>query len=156
MIELRPVEATDDAFLRDVYASTRATEMAMVPWSDEEKAAFLDMQFTAQTTDYTERFPDSQHSIITLAGDAVGRIWVDRAEDEIRLMDIALLPESRNGGTGTVLLRRLQREARQAAKPLRHSVFKANVDALRFYDRLGFEVVEDFETYVLMEWTARD
>ena len=44
VIELRPVEATDDAFLRDVYASTRATEMAMVPWSDEEKAAFLDMQ----------------------------------------------------------------------------------------------------------------
>lgn len=156
MIELRPVEAGDDSFLRELYASTRATEMAMVPWSDEEKAGFLDMQFTAQATDYTARFPDSQHSIITVAGDAVGRIWVDRADDEIRLMDIALLPERRNGGTGTALLRRLQREAQQAGRPLRHSVFKGNPDALRFYDRLGFEVVEDFETYVLMEWTARD
>jgi ribosomal protein S18 acetylase RimI-like enzyme len=31
-----------------------------------------------------------------------------------------------------------------------------NDGALRFYERLGFTVVEDFETYVLMEWLPTD
>lgn len=152
MVTLRPVEDADNAFLRDLYGSTRADEIAQVPWSDEEVSAFLDMQFTAQKTDYAARFPDAEHSIIEVDGQSVGRIWIDRRDAEIRLIDIALLPEARGGGTGTQLLERLQSEAERAAKPLRHSVYKTNLGALRLYERLGFQVVEDFETHVLMEW----
>ena len=154
MITLRPVGPEDETFLREVYASTRADEMAQVPWSDEEKRAFLDMQFTAQKTDYAARFPKSEHSLIIVDGMAVGRIWVDRSDEEIRLIDIALLTEERGKRTGTKLLEGLQMEARQAPKPLCHSVYKTNTPALRFYERLGFEVVEDFEMYVLMEWRS--
>lgn len=152
MITLRPVATEDEDFLRAVYASTRADEMELLPASDEEKRAFLDMQFDAQRSDYAARFPDSDHSIILLDGQPIGRIWVGRWEDEIRLLDIALLPEARDAGTGSELLGRLQNEAREAGLPLRHSVYKANEGALRFYERLGFSVVEDFEMYVLMEW----
>jgi ribosomal protein S18 acetylase RimI-like enzyme len=151
-LSLRPAQPADETFLRRVYASTRADELAMVPWTPEEKAAFLDMQFTAQKTDYRARFPRSEHSIVLVDEVEVGRVWIDRGEDEIRLIDIALLPERRNGGTGTTLLRGLQAEASAADRPLRHSVYKQNTGALRFYQRLGFQVVEDFETYVLMEW----
>jgi ribosomal protein S18 acetylase RimI-like enzyme len=149
---LRPVESSDEPLLRRIFASTREAEMQIVPWGEEEKEAFLDMQFTAQKTDYAVRFPRSEHSIILVDEVEVGRVWIDRGEDEIRLIDIALLPERRNGGTGTTLLRRLQAEASAADRPLRHSVYKQNTGALRFYERLGFQVVEDFETYVLMEW----
>ena len=153
MITLRPSIPEDEAFLRCLYASTRAAEMAVVPWSDEEKQSFLDMQFTAQRSDYANRFPESEHSIILLDDEPIGRIWVNRTDREVRLIDIALVPERRGHGTGTMLLEGLQEQAREAGRPLRHSVYKTNVDALRFYQRLGFEVVEDFETYVLMEWT---
>jgi ribosomal protein S18 acetylase RimI-like enzyme len=151
-ITLRPALPQDRAFLFQVYAGTREAELAQTGWTAEQRQAFLEMQFTAQQTDYTARFPDAEHTIILVDGNPVGRIWVGRWEDEIRLLDIALLPWRRNAGTGTVLLKRLQREAEEAGKPLRHSVYKMNEAALRFYERLGFTVIEDFETYVLMEW----
>ena len=126
--------------------------MAMVPWNEDEKQSFLNMQFTAQTTDYESRFPDSEHSIIVADGEDAGRIWIDRRPDEIRLLDITVLPKFRNGGVGKLMLEQLQAEATASATALRHSVFNTNQDALQLYERMDFVVVEDFETYVLMEW----
>jgi GNAT superfamily N-acetyltransferase len=155
-ITLRPVEQDDRQFLFRLYGTTREEELALTGWDDEQKHAFLEMQFTAQQSDYANRFADSEHSIVLLDSEPVGRLWVARWEDEIRLLDITLLPNHRNAGAGTVLLKRLQGEARRAGRPLRHSVYKMNEGALRFYERLGFTVVEDFETYVLMEWLSAD
>lgn len=151
-ITLRPVRQLDDALLLRIYSSTREEEMAMVPWSDDEKQSFLTMQFTAQSTDYQSRFPDSEHSIIVADGEEAGRIWIDRRSDEIRLLDITVLPKFRNRGVGQLLLEQLQTEAGEIGVALRHSVFNTNQDALRLYERMDFVVVEDFETYVLMEW----
>jgi ribosomal protein S18 acetylase RimI-like enzyme len=144
----------DAGFLFEIYAGTR-DDAASVEWTAEERESFLRMQFEAQRTDYQNRFPTSQHSIILVDGVACGRIWVDRDTNEIRLLDIALLPESRGRGTGRILLNRLIVESQDAGVPLRHSVSKANVAALRFYSRLGFEVIEEFDLYVLMEWVGQ-
>lgn len=152
-VVVRPVEASDEAFLRVLYTSTR-DDVATAPLSGEEKTAFLDMQYRAQRADYESRFPQSVHSVIEHDGVPVGRIWIDRRPDEIRLLDVALLPDVRNRGIGARLLRGLIDEAQRAGVALRHSVYKANTGALRFYERLGFDVVEDFEIYVLMEWTG--
>lgn len=149
---LRRADEADDEFLRALYATTRADELDAVPWPAEQKTAFLSMQFEAQHSDYSTRFPAAHHSIVLLAGAPVGRIWVDRRPDEIRLLDIALLPEHQNAGVGAELLRRLQSEAALAGVALRHSVAKNNPDGLRFYRRLGFTVVEDWEMHDLMEW----
>jgi ribosomal protein S18 acetylase RimI-like enzyme len=129
--------------------------MKQVPWTDAEKQAFLEFQFEAQQNDYLRRFPHAEHSIVIFEGDSVGRIWIDRQEGEIRLLDVTILPDHQNQGIGTILLKELQQESASGGKPLRHSVYKTNTKALRFYHRLGFEVVEDFEAYVLMEWTKR-
>jgi len=126
--------------------------MALVAWSDDQKRVFLKGQFEAQRTDYLARFPAAKHSIIVVDDEPIGRIWIDRRNDEIRILDVAILPRDQNAGVGTVLLERLQHQAAEAGLPLRHSVPVTNQDALRFYRRLGFCVVEDFETHVLMEW----
>lgn len=152
-VTLRPVAPDDREFLLRVYAGTREDELAQTGWTDDEKQAFIEMQFTAQHADYSTRFPDGEHSIVLVGDSPAGRMWVARWEEEMRLLDIALLPERRNAGTGRILLERLQAEAAQRGTPLRHSVYKMNDGALRFYERLGFTVIEDFETYVLMEWT---
>ena len=151
-ITLRPVTTGDQAFLFRAYAGTRLHELADLGWSDAQKHEFIDFQFRAQHADYTERFPDAEHSIVLRDGEAVGRVWIDRREEEIRLLDIALLPERQSQGIGGELLSRLQAEAGEAGKPLRHSVAKDNPDALRFYRRLGFTVVEDWGMHELMEW----
>lgn len=153
-IALRPVAGTDEDFLIRVYAGTRANEMELVPWTDQQKHEFLTMQFSAQRADYGRRFPEAEHSIVRLGLRDVGRIWVDRQPEEIRLLDIALLPEDRNKGIGSALLERLIAEARDTATPLRHSVHKTNEAALRFYERLGFTIVDDVETHNLMEWSG--
>lgn len=150
-VDTRPVAPEDDEFLFDVYASTRAEELAPVPWTDEQKRAFLRMQYDAQRGEYFKRFPDSDYRVILVGGRPAGRLWVARTPAQIRLMDIALLPEFRNRGVGKLLVNRLADEAARAGLPLRHMVFELNEDALRFYERLGFTRLEQHGAYWEME-----
>ena len=154
-LALRPASAEDYEDLVRIYAGTRAEELAQVVWwNDEQKLAFCRSQYDAQKKEYEERFPDAEYDVILLDGRTVGRLWVGRGEEEIRLLDIALIPEVQNQGIGTALLKRLMDESRQTGKRLRHMVFVLNKDALRFYERLGFEVFEDLGGYKHMEWKS--
>jgi|ERR1041384_1511867 GNAT superfamily N-acetyltransferase len=155
-VSLRAVAAGDEEFLLAVYASTRAEELAQVAWGAGQKEAFLRMQFAAQQQEYQARYPDAEYDVILCNGEPVGRIWIGRDAAQIRLLDIALLPAAQNRGIGTALLRRLIAEARQTGKKLRHMVFVLNPDAHRFYERLGFRVIEDLGAYKHMEWQAAD
>lgn len=151
-LNLRSVTADDDAFLLSVYASTRAGELAQVPWPEKQREAFLAWQFQLQRDDYSARFPDAEYDVILIDNQPGGRIWIGRNDDEIRLLDIALLPEFQNCGAGTFLIRQLIEEAKSTGKRLRHMVFVLNNNAQRFYERLGFAVFEDVGAYRHMEW----
>src|ERR1700704_4763188 len=118
MISLRPITPEDVSFLAGVYASTRAEELAVTGWSEEEKAVFCRRQFDAQSAHYRENYPGASLQIIERDGISIGRLYVAHWEREIRIMDIALLPEYRGSGTGTQLLRELQEEARLSGKSL--------------------------------------
>jgi ribosomal protein S18 acetylase RimI-like enzyme len=154
VVSLRPVAPDDEQFLLAVYASTRADELAQVAWSAEQKAAFVRMQFDAQRREYAARYPDAEYDVILLDARPVGRLWIGRDVEQIRLLDIALLPEAQNRGAGGALVRRLIEEARASGKRLRHMVFVLNPDAQRFYERLGFRVFEEIGAYRHMEWRA--
>ena len=149
--KLRPIEAADEPFLRQVYASTRADEMALVNWDESQKNAFVNMQFDAQHRSYLNQFPSAQFQIVELDGRPIGRLYVDRRENEIHVIDIALLPEKRNDGIGTALLRSILQEAAAAGRPVRIHVEQFN-PALRLYKRLGFSEVGTDGLYFLMEW----
>lgn len=151
-VMLRPVSAEDEEFLLSVYASTRAQELAQVPWSDEQKSAFVRSQFDLQRKDYEANYPNAKYDVIWVDERPAGRIWISRDDEQIHLLDIALLDEFQNRGVGTVLLRRLINEAAGANKLLRHMVFILNTDAKRFYERLGFVVIEEVGAYIQMEW----
>jgi ribosomal protein S18 acetylase RimI-like enzyme len=148
----RPVTEADLPFLFRVYASTRAEELAVTPWSDEEKAAFVAMQARAQHTDYQRNYGDADWLVIERAGDAVGRLYLDRREREHHIIDIAFLPEARGQGIGGALLCDLLDEAASAGKPMTIHVEKFN-PAMRLYRRLGFVTAEDQGVYDLMRWT---
>jgi len=152
-LRLRPAHDQDRAFLTQVYASTRAEELAVTDWSEEQKAQFCQMQFDAQDAHYRAHYPTAEFSIIERAGVSAGRLYVDRWEKEIRIMDIALLPEHRNAGIGTKLICQLRDEARATGKTLSIHVEQFN-PALRLYERLGFRKVADTGVYFLMEWKA--
>lgn len=152
-LSLRPVAAADEEFLLAVYFSSRADELAQVEWATGQKEAFVRWQFETQRREYEARFPDADYSVILVDGRPAGRLWVGRDAEQVRLLDIALLPEFQNRGAGTLLLRHLMDAARREGKALRHMVFVLNNDAHRFYERLGFTVIEDFDgAYKHMEW----
>jgi len=152
-IRLRPVELDDETFLLAVFASTREPERHAIAWEAEAWETFVRTQHAAQRTHYETHFPDAAHSVILCGRKRVGRLWVYRSEAEIRLLDIAVLPEHRGRGIGTRVIRTLQEEARQADLPLHHAVELANASARRLYERLGFASIETRGIHTLMEWT---
>ena len=151
-VELRPVSESDNEFLLGVYGSTRADELAQVEWAEGQREMFLRWQFDLQRREYDTRFPDADYRVIVIDGQPAGRIWIGADDEQIRLLDIALVPEFQNRGVGTALLERLKSEAQNAGKALRHMVFVLNNNADRFYERLGFKKIEDFGAYKHMEW----
>jgi ribosomal protein S18 acetylase RimI-like enzyme len=151
LISLRHATPEDEDFLYQVYASTREDEMALVPWTMEQKEAFLHMQFNAQRQSYRMQFPAAEYDVILCNNNPVGRLIVDRADEEIRLMDIALLAPYRNQGIGSGLIRDLQRQAISTQKPLRLHVESFN-PAARLYARLGFREIGEIGIYHELEW----
>jgi ribosomal protein S18 acetylase RimI-like enzyme len=152
MVTLRPARPEDREFLLAVYASTRAEELAPVPWTEEQKAAFLKMQFQAQDVDYKRNYADAEFSVIEVDGSPAGRLYVHRRPDEIRLIDIALLPAFRGRGVGTGLLERLFDEATASDVPVTIHVEISN-PARALYERLGFLAQGEQAPYVFMRWT---
>ncbi len=153
-VTLRPVTKEDEAFLLALYDSSRAAELAQVEWAEGQKEVFVRWQFDLQRREYDARFPDASYEVIMVDEEPAGRIWIGTDEEQIRLLDIALLPPFQKRGVGTLLLRRLIDEAARAKKPLRHMVFVLNNDAHRFYERLGFVIIEDLGAYKHMEFRA--
>src|SRR5579875_701712 len=148
---LRPATRLDDAFLVSLYASTRDLEMSVLPWPAEQKQAFLRSQFQIREGDYARTFPRADQLVITFEDMPIGRLYLDRGEAEIRIVDFALLPEYRGKGIGAKLIRDLQREAAETSKKLTGHVDRMNA-AVRFWRRLGFQLDESAAMYLPMEW----
>jgi GNAT superfamily N-acetyltransferase len=154
-VTLRPVQEADRPFLEAVYASVRASEFEPLDWTAEQKMAFLRQQFDALDRGYRSQFRDATLDIILVDGQPAGRLYVDRWPDEIRLVDLSLLPEGRGRGVGTILLERLQLEAAASNRSLSLHVERFN-PAQQLYLRLGFELVEAGQIYLLMRWSPSD
>jgi ribosomal protein S18 acetylase RimI-like enzyme len=149
VVSLRPITPEDNPFLARVYASTRQEELAPVPWSEAQKAAFLQMQFDSQAHEYTQNYPGAQFDVILADDLPAGRLYVHRRPQEIRIMDIALLPEYRRLGIGTRLLQNLLVEGRETHRAVSIHVERNN-PALNLYQRLGFRLAEDRGVYLFL------
>jgi len=125
--------------------------MALLPWTDSQKDAFCDMQFTAQDRSYRGAFPQGEFLVARCGDETVGRLYRATVEGVVHLLDIALLPPWRNRGIGTRLVRETQAIAAAGDMPLQLHV-EQNNPAQRLYARLGFRVVEAAPVYLRLEW----
>jgi len=153
-VSFRPITDDDRPLLVRIYGSTREDELRQVPWSDAEKEAFIEQQFGFQHTYYQQHFAAAEYRVILVGGEPAGRLYVDRREDEVRIIDIALLPEFRGRGIGGSIVNNLLEEAAAAGKPVRIHVESFN-PAMRLYLRLGFQKSGETGVYDLMEWTPQ-
>jgi len=150
-VSLRPVGNEDQAFLLEVYASTRALEMAMSGWDQAQQAAFVELQFAAQKQYYSAAFPQGEHNILLLNGEPAGRIYTAESDDLIQIIDITLLPSRRNAGIGTPLIQEVLARGQAAAKPVQIYVENYN-PSLRLFERLGFLKIQEDGLNFLLEW----
>ena len=124
-----------------------------MPWGAAQKQAFLAFQFSAQDRDYRRNFPDAAYQVVCAGARPIGRLYVVRRTDEIRVLDIALLPEYRGEGIGAALLREVLAEAGASGRPVRLHV-ERDSRARRLYERLGFRAVSDSPMHIAMEWSG--
>jgi GNAT superfamily N-acetyltransferase len=152
-IELRPAVPSDRHLLLAVYGSTRADELALVPWTDDQRNAFVEMQFDAQDHEYRLAYPEGRFLVIEDDGEPIGRLYLARLPDQLRVIDIALLPERRRQGIGSALMALVIAEADAAGIPVTLHVEAWN-PAMSLYDRLGFRPIKQGPVYQLLERPA--
>ncbi|HSK72348.1 MAG TPA: GNAT family N-acetyltransferase [Pyrinomonadaceae bacterium] len=147
---LTPVSNSDEAFLVELYASTRAEEMALVPWSGEQKQAFLRMQFEAQDQYYRERYPNASFDLIKLNDHPVGRLYLAELADEIRIIDLAFLPAHFDAGVFVALVEEVLQKGARVGKPV--SVYlEINDPNTEIFVRLGFRKIGEQGIYFLWQ-----
>ena len=150
----RSISEKDLPFLKNLYHTTRQAEMDLVDWSDHDKREFLEMQFKAQHQHYQQYYPNATFDIIENSGEPIGRLYLDRREDEIRIVDIALLPQHCNLGIGSFFLKKIIAEAESKGVVVRIHVENFN-PAIRLYERLQFNHIDTNGVYHLMEWAPQ-
>jgi ribosomal protein S18 acetylase RimI-like enzyme len=153
-LRLRPATADDDAFLLNLFASTRSDELAVLNWDKNQADAFIAMQFNAKRRQYTLSFPHADDSIILWDDAPIGRMLFDRGGREFTFIDFALLPTHRGVGIGTRLIQYLFREAEAAGKPVRLHVWHSN-RAKKLYQRMGFTTSDEEGMYCEMWWNRK-
>jgi ribosomal protein S18 acetylase RimI-like enzyme len=150
-ISLRLASASDNEFLIRVYASTRREEMASWGWDLGQQASFVRMQFDARHRGYEATYPSAENSVVSVDDTPVGSIIVFRGSNEIRIVDVALLPEFRGRGIGEELIGMLISEGARSGSALRLNVLRGN-PAAHLYERLGFIAKGGDALYCEMEW----
>lgn len=148
-VRLRPTTEADRAFLLRVYRSTREGELALTGWDEPTRAAFVAQQFTAQDTWWRAQSPGASFDIVVVDGVDAGRLYVDERADEVRVVDITLLPEFQRRGVGSLLLQGVSHRADELGVPVTMHVEVFN-PARALYERLGFRLVGERGVHLLM------
>jgi ribosomal protein S18 acetylase RimI-like enzyme len=149
-VRRRAVEAADGAAVLAIFASTREEELAAVPWSPEEREAFLRAQSEAQERHYRTVYPEGSFELLLVDETPIGRLYLNRGVEAVHVIDLALLPEYRGLGIGSALLEELIAEAESQGKSVSLHVERLS-PARGLYQRLGFSEVEDRGIYLLLE-----
>lgn len=149
-VRLRAATAVDEPLLFAVYAASREAELALTDWTQEQRLAFVTMQHRAQAAAYRERHPDGRFSVVEHLGEGIGRLYLASLPGELRVLDIALLPEWCGRGIGTALLADVFAEADRDEVMVSLHVEAWN-PAIRLYHRLGFVEAGRNDVYVRME-----
>lgn len=155
-LSLRRATGADLAWLCRLYSTTRAEEMAGVPWPEPMKQAFLADQFGLQHRHYIAHFSDGDFLIVAGERGPIGRYYVQRSTPDHLLVDISLWPDARRQGIGQTLIAESQCQAQQAGCGMHLHVARHNAAARRLYERLGFAVTGAQGSHYHMRWAPGD
>lgn len=132
--ELRPATDNDFEFVFQLNkANMRHYVELLRGWNDE-----------AEREDMRAGFQAGVDQIITLAGEDIGRLRVERHPDHVELRHIEILPGYQGKGVGSRVIRDILADAKKQGLPVTLTVLSLN-PAQRLYERLGFCNVEEYD-----------
>jgi len=148
---IRPSTPADKPFLEQLHYSSR-DDLKMIDGERDFVESFIQMQYRVQTDGYGDKFPNAMYFIVEKLQDPIGKVTIDFGQNEVRLIDIAFIPQARGKGFGEAVLSCMQQAAAQAGAPLTLSVFSGNLAAKQLYLKLGFVVEQVTPPYEFLVW----
>jgi ribosomal protein S18 acetylase RimI-like enzyme len=142
-IELRDATGEDRDFAYDVLRASMREYVAQVWGWDED----------FQQARFKRSFDPRRVQIIVCDGEDAGVFTAYPEGDAVMLSQIYILPQYQNRGIGTQLIRSLLESVHADGKPVSLRALKVN-PVHRLYERLGFELVKEDETYYYMTCAA--
>ncbi len=140
-IKIRNGKSSDSKRLYDLYCSTMKTYVEETWGWDED----------FQRNGFIKKLPPEKFCIIVKNGADIGAYFIIYNNDHLKLEMLIVDPGEQNQGVGTLVMKMLQRESKEAKKPLRLNIIKVN-PVKSFYLELGFLVYEEGKELINMEW----
>lgn len=150
-LHVRPATGADQLFLAQLFASTRQ-DLQLIDQSAAATVELMDLQFRAQTQGYGQQFPNALYFVIEKHHVAIGKVTLDFGSNEIRVVDIALLPQARGQGYAAAVFQSLQLAASKVGTPMTLTVLSSNLPAKQLYARLGFQPADLSPPYEQWIW----
>ena len=145
-MHLRPATPDDEAFLVEVYSKNREHEFAFAGWDEAALQQFLEMQYRMRKSAQAMQYEAPEYWVIESDASRVGALITSRTPDELKLVDIAILPDYQGRGLGGTVISELQRQAMEAGVPIVLHVDLTNPRARTLYEKMGFRVTIDLST----------
>jgi ribosomal protein S18 acetylase RimI-like enzyme len=150
-ITLRPESPQDEPFIRQLVLETIASELGTPAWPEPMRSHLLGVQYAGRRQSHGVNYPDAASHVIAADGADAGWVVVNTLPDEVRVVDIMVLPALRGRGIGNAVLRFIMAAAAEAGTPVRLNVYITNHAAIRLYERLGFRRIGGDEAQHFME-----
>lgn len=144
-VRLVPVHGREArSTLRALHASVTGEPFTAAGLPDSVVADLVRMQFDAQQSEYTARWPDAVDHLVMADDRPVGRCWTVDAADAagaptaVHVLDVAIVPGARRQRIATTALQSVLARADAAGVDCVLTVRSDNVAARHLYAALGF------------------
>jgi GNAT superfamily N-acetyltransferase len=150
-IDLRPVLASDEPFLFDLFRSLRSPRFEFQPPGHPQMASSIRLQFQAREHALASNYPGCDDHLICVDETPVGRFCIARDTAGIHVADLAIAPERQRNGIATAVMQALIAEAEQSRLPMTVAVAQTDAASFRFFRKLGFEVDEQNVSFAYLK-----
>lgn len=123
-------------FIEVHHTAYRTVIEDMFGWDDELQHNFANSAFES----------DNIH-IIWLDGEKIGVVGLDVMPDHVWLKQLFILPEHQRKGVGSFIVTWAIEIARNVDKELKLQTLKSNSGAVKFYQKHGFELIEETDVH---------
>ena len=142
---LRPASEPDKGFLFHLHVQTMHAHIDRT-WGWDE---------AWQRNDFEQRFDRCAVSVIEVAGESIGALWLEARPEGTYITDLQVLPAWQRRGIGSAVLRQVMTDASQRELNVELAVLTTNTGARRLYERLGFRESGHVEPFVYMQYSSK-